>query len=87
MLTGTTPPQDAVARSEDSMTEFVALVAVGVIVVGLGVLVAACLLTGVGWLVLRRVRRGRPTTPRTNSGENRFPGGDASLDWRIEHGA
>lgn len=39
------------------MTEFVALVALGVLVVGLGVLAAAYLVTAVGWLVVRGVRR------------------------------
>jgi hypothetical protein len=42
MLAGITPPHDSVA-----------LVALGVIVVGLGVLAAAYLLTVVGWLVAR----------------------------------
>ncbi|MCF6737008.1 hypothetical protein [Blastococcus sp. KM273129] len=40
------------------MMEFVTLVALGVLVVGLGVWVAAWLLTAVGWLVFRGVRRG-----------------------------
>jgi hypothetical protein len=39
------------------MIEFVALVALGFLVVGLGVLAAAYLLTAVGWLVVRGVRR------------------------------
>jgi len=63
MLAGTTPPHDAVARSENSMTEFVALVALGVLLVGLGVLAAAYLLMVVGWLVLRGVWRSGLTTP------------------------
>jgi hypothetical protein len=41
------------------MTEFVALVALGVLVVGLGVLAAAYVLAAVGWLVARGVRRSR----------------------------
>jgi len=76
MLTGTTPPHVAVARSENSMTEFVALVALGVILVGLGVLAAAYLLMVVGWLVLRGVRRSGLTTSWTGDAENRPPGGD-----------
>jgi hypothetical protein len=40
------------------MTEFVTLVALGVLVVGFGVLAAAYLLTALGWLVVRVVRRG-----------------------------
>jgi hypothetical protein len=71
MITGTTPPHDAIARPENSMTEFVALVAVGVLVVGLGVLVAAYVLTLVGWLVLRGIRRSGLTTLGASNGENR----------------
>ena len=61
------------------MTEFVALVALGVLVVGLGVLAAAYLLTVAGWLVLRGVRRRGLTLTGTGSGKNRPPGGDDSI--------
>lgn len=57
------------------MTEFVTLVVLGVLVVGLGVLVAACLLTAVGWLMARAVRHNGPTGPGTRDGECRPPGG------------
>jgi hypothetical protein len=57
MLTSTTAPPPAVARSESSMSEFVTLVALGVLVVGLGALATAYLLTAVGWLVVHGVRR------------------------------
>ncbi|MGY1738796.1 hypothetical protein [Geodermatophilus sp. SYSU D00684] len=40
------------------MTEFVALVAAGVVVVGLGALAAGSVLTAVGWLAVRLVRHG-----------------------------
>ncbi|MGY1725441.1 hypothetical protein ACI79J_00570 [Geodermatophilus sp. SYSU D01062] len=40
------------------MTEFVALVAAGVVVVGLGVLAAGSVLTAVGWTAVRLVRNG-----------------------------
>jgi len=56
------------------MTEFVTLVALGVLVVGLGALGAAYLLTLVTWLVVRGLRRSRLTTYRTDDGEKR-PGG------------
>ena len=55
------------------MTEFVALVALGVLVVGLGVLTAAYLLTAVGWLVVREVRRSGLTRSGTCDGEHRPP--------------
>ena len=53
------------------MTEFVALVALGVLIVGLGVLAAAYLLTVVGWLVVRGVRRGELARHGTDNGEKR----------------
>jgi hypothetical protein len=53
------------------MTEFVTLVALGVLVVGLGVLAAAYLLTGVGWLVVRGVRRSGLARLGTRSGGHR----------------
>jgi hypothetical protein len=56
------------------MTEFVTLVALGVLVVGLGVLAAACLLTAAGWLVGRGIRRSGPVRPGTRDGEHRRPG-------------
>jgi len=55
------------------MTEFVTLVALGVLVVGLGVLAAAYLLTAVGWLVVRGVRRAGLARPGTRDGEHRSP--------------
>jgi len=55
------------------MTEFVTLVALGVLVVGLGVLAAAYLLTGVGWLVVRGVRRSWPARLGTSGGGHRPP--------------
>ena len=64
---------DAVA-ARSSMTEFVALVALGVLVVGLGVLAAASLLTTVGWLVVRGVRRSRLARHGTDGGEKRPTG-------------
>jgi hypothetical protein len=54
------------------MTEFVSLVALGVLVVGLGVLAVACLLTALGWLVVHGVRRSGPSG--TRDGEHRPPG-------------
>jgi hypothetical protein len=74
MLASAAPPSRAVARSESSMTEFVTLVALGVLVVGLGVLLAAYLLTTVGWLVVRRVRRSGRSSHGTRGGEDRPPG-------------
>jgi hypothetical protein len=74
MLASAAPPSRAVARSESSMTEFVTLVALGVLVVGLGVLVTAYLLTTVGWLVVRRVRRSGRSSHGTRGGEDRPPG-------------
>ena len=56
------------------MTEFVAMVALGVLVVGLGVLATAYLLTAVGWLVVRGVRRSGPGRSGTDDGAQR-PGG------------
>jgi hypothetical protein len=53
------------------MTEFVTLVALGVLVVGLGVLAAAYLLTGVGWLVVRGVRRSGLARLGTRGGGHR----------------
>jgi len=53
------------------MTEFVALVALGVLVLGLGVLVASCVMMAVGWLVLRGVRRSGPPGPGTHDGADR----------------
>ena len=50
------------------MTEFVALVALGVLVLGLGVLVVSCVMTAVGWLVLRGVRRSGPLGPGMRDG-------------------
>ena len=58
------------------MTEFVALVALVVLLVGLGVLAAAYLLMVVGLLVLRGVWRSGLTTLWTGNAENRPPGGD-----------
>ena len=55
------------------MMEFVSLVALGALVVGVGVLAAAYLLTAVGWLVLRGVRHGLLTRPGTRDGEHRQP--------------
>ena len=52
------------------MTEFVTLVVLGVLVVGLGVLAAAYLLTAVGWFVVRRVRRSGQTGPGTRDGRH-----------------
>jgi hypothetical protein len=49
------------------MTEFVTLVALGVLFVGLGVLCAAALLTTVGWLLLQWVRHGSPPSPDRRS--------------------
>jgi hypothetical protein len=57
------------------MTEFVTLVAIGVVVVGLGVVTAAYLLTAVGWLVVRTVRRRRPPRIGTRGSRHRSPGG------------
>ncbi|GAB3301763.1 hypothetical protein GCM10027451_05300 [Geodermatophilus aquaeductus] len=45
------------------MAEFVALVAAGMLVVGLGVLAACSVLTAAGWLVVRLVRHGGPPRP------------------------
>jgi hypothetical protein len=73
MLTSTAPPSRAVVHSESSMTEFVILVALGVLVVGLGVLVAAYLLTAVGWLVVRRIRRSGLAESGTRQGDHRPP--------------
>jgi hypothetical protein len=70
MLAGTTPSP----APESSMTEFVTLVALGVLVVGLGVLAAAYLLTAVGWLVVRGVRRGEPTRSTAREGGHPPPG-------------
>jgi hypothetical protein len=50
------------------MTEFVTLVALGVLVVGLGVLAAAYLLTAVGWLVVHGFRRRGRTRIGTRGG-------------------
>ena len=50
------------------MTEFVTLVALGVLVVGLGVLAAAYLLTAVGWLVVHGFRRSGRTRIGTRGG-------------------
>jgi hypothetical protein len=55
------------------MIEFITLVALGVLVVGLGVLAAAYLLTAVGWLVVRGVLHGRPARTGTCDGEHRPP--------------
>jgi hypothetical protein len=55
------------------MAEFVTLVAIGVLVVGLGVLAGAYVLTAVGWLVVRGVRHGRLASPGTRDGEHRPP--------------
>jgi hypothetical protein len=76
MLATTTSPYHAVARSESSMTEFVTLVALGVLVVGLGVLAVACLLTAAGWLVVREVRRSGPARLGMRDGEHRPPLGE-----------
>jgi hypothetical protein len=57
------------------MTEFVALVAVGALVVGLGVLAVAYLLTAVGWLVVRGARRSGLVRTRTRGDGQRPPGG------------
>jgi hypothetical protein len=56
------------------MNEFVALVALGVLLVGLGVLAAAYLLTAVGWLVIRGVRRGDEADIRPSRGGQGPPG-------------
>ena len=53
------------------MSEFVTLVALGVLVVGLGTLAAAYLLTAVGWLVVRGVRRSGLVRPGTRDGQPR----------------
>jgi hypothetical protein len=53
------------------MAEFVALVALGVLVLGLGVLVVSCVMTAVGWLVLRGVRRSGPLGPGMLDGADR----------------
>jgi len=53
------------------MSEFVTLVALGVLVVGLGTLAAAYLLTAVGWLVVRGVRRSGLVRPGTREGQPR----------------
>jgi uncharacterized membrane protein YjgN (DUF898 family) len=57
------------------MAEFVTLVALGVLVVGLGVLAAAYLLTAVGWLVVRGIRHSRLARPQARDGEHRAPDG------------
>jgi hypothetical protein len=57
------------------MTEFVTLIALGVLAVGLGALAAACLLTAVGWLVVRGVRRTGLAGSGTRDGGHR-PHGD-----------
>ena len=56
------------------MTEFVTLVALGVLVVGLCVLAVACLVTAVGWLVLRGVRRRGLARAGMRDDEHRPPG-------------
>ena len=56
------------------MAEFVTLVALGVLVVGLGVLAAACLVTAVGWLVLRGVGRSGLARAGMRDDEHRSPG-------------
>jgi hypothetical protein len=56
------------------MAEFVSLVALGVLVVGLGVLAAAYLLTAAGWLVVRGIRHGGSAGTRTHDGERRPTG-------------
>jgi hypothetical protein len=53
------------------MTEFVALVALGVLVLGLGALVVSCVMTAVGWLVLRGVRRSGPLGSGMRDGADR----------------
>jgi hypothetical protein len=53
------------------MTEFVALVASGVLVLGLGVLVVSCVMTAVGWMVLRGVRRSGPVRAGMRDAEDR----------------
>jgi hypothetical protein len=56
------------------MTEFVTLVALGVLVVGLGVLATAYLVTALGWLVVRVVRRSGRARSGTRSGGHRPTG-------------
>ena len=53
------------------MAEFVALVAFGVLVLGRGVLAVSCVMTAVGWLVLRGVRRSGPLRPGMPDGVDR----------------
>lgn len=57
------------------MTDFVTLVALGVLVVGLGVLAAAYLLTAMGWLVVRGVRHARLARSGTRDGEHQSDDG------------
>jgi hypothetical protein len=56
------------------MTEFVTLVALGVLVSGLAVLAAGFLLAAIGWLVVRSVRPGWPAGSGTRGEEHRRPG-------------
>ncbi|MBB3085476.1 hypothetical protein [Geodermatophilus sabuli] len=65
------------------MTEFVTLVALGVVVVGVGVLVAAYLLTAVVWLVARGVRRRGQVGPSPRDHE-RPPRGEGSHATRFD---
>jgi hypothetical protein len=45
------------------MAEFVALVAIAVLVLGLGVLAVASLVVALAWLMVLGARRGRPVPP------------------------
>ena len=53
------------------MNEFVALVALGVLVLGLGVLAVSCLMAAVAWLVVLGVRHSGSAGPGMRDGEGR----------------
>jgi hypothetical protein len=54
--------------SESSMIEFVALNALAMLLLGLAILVGGYLLTGLGWVVVRAVRRSGPVPSDTRHG-------------------
>ena len=57
------------------MIEFVALIALAAMLVGLGTLVGAYLLAALGWLVVREARRSGVVGARTRDGRHPFPDG------------
>jgi hypothetical protein len=63
-----------VASLEGSMIEFIALNALAVLLLGLGVLVGAHLLAALGLLVVRGVRRSELVRLRSRTGGYRSPG-------------